>query len=91
MNHLITRLGGLVLALPLVAWEIGRGTVQAIRDAAALIDRSRWEVSTGIHDTDRDIHMRVVAGILNTRTDAELYDMCEQIYSQADADPRRTP
>jgi hypothetical protein len=43
VSHLITRLGGLLLALPLVAYEVGRGTRNLVGRWA---DRRRWNTST---------------------------------------------
>lgn len=58
MNHLITRLGGLVLALPLVAWEIGRGTWNLI---GRIPNRLRWQRSTRTVDVDIDDVLDLIA------------------------------
>lgn len=52
MNHLVTRTVGLLLALPLVAWEIGRGTVNRLRALDRRMGSEAWIRSVELQAED---------------------------------------
>lgn len=63
MNHLITRTVGLLLALPLVAWETGRGTAERLRALDRRMGSEAWIRAVELQAEDDLATIRAIAAL----------------------------